>query len=78
VLGLVAAVINSQYGCRKDDISSYKAVYGQQFDHEVSCSKEEARQCWTLPHLLKVTNNTEFSNYVSANYYLDNNSADDD
>jgi hypothetical protein len=35
-------VINSQHGSGKDDVSSYKAVYGQQFDHEVSCSKEEA------------------------------------
>ncbi len=42
VLGLVAAVINSQHGLRKDDVSSYEAVYGQQLDHEVSCSKEEA------------------------------------
>jgi hypothetical protein len=28
VLGLVAAVINSQHGRRKNDVSSYKAVYG--------------------------------------------------
>jgi hypothetical protein len=78
VLGLVAAVINSQHGCKKDDVLSYKAVYGQQVDHKVPCSKEEARWCWTLPQLLKVTNNTEFSNYVSANHYLDDNSAADD
>jgi hypothetical protein len=78
VLGLVAAVINSQHGCRKDDVSSYDAVYGQQFDHEVSCSKEEVRWCWNLPQLLKVTNNTEFSDSVSANYHIDDNSAADD
>jgi hypothetical protein len=78
VLGVVAAVFSSQHGHKKDDISSYEAVYGQQYDHEVSCSKEEACQCWTLPHLLKVTNNAEFSNYVSANYCLGDNSAADD
>ncbi len=31
-----------------------------------------------VPQLLKVTNNTEFSNYVSANHFLNNNSAADD
>ncbi len=35
-------------------------------------------QCRTLPQLLKVTNNTEFFNYVSANYQLDDGSAADD
>jgi hypothetical protein len=79
VLGLVAAEINSQHERGKDDFSFFKAAYGQQFDHKVSCSKEEARRCWTLPQqLLKVTNNTEFSNYVSANYYLIDDSAADD
>ncbi len=78
VLGLVAAVINSQHGCRKDDISSYEAVYGQQFDHKVSCSKEEVCRCWTLPQLLKVKNNTEFSDNISANYHINDGSAADD
>ena len=78
MLGLVAAVINSQHGCRKDEVSSYEAVYGQEFDHEVSCSEEEARQSWTLPQLLKITNNTEFSGYVSSIYHLDDGSAADD
>jgi hypothetical protein len=53
-------------------------LYGQPFEHKISCSKEESRWCWTLPQLLKVTNNNECSNYVSANYYLDDNSAADD
>jgi hypothetical protein len=78
VLGLVTTVINSQHGHRKDDVSSYVAVYGQQYDHKVTCSKEEARWCWTLPQLLKVMNNTEFSTYVSANYHVDDNSDADD
>jgi hypothetical protein len=78
VLGLVTAVINSRHRHGKDDISSNGAFYGQQFDHEVSCSKEEAHWCWTLQQLLKVINNTEFSNYVSANYHLDDGSAAND
>ncbi len=78
VLDLVAAVINSQHGCKKEDISSYEAVYGQEFDHEVSCSEEEARWCWTLPQLLKITNNTEFPDYVSSIYHLDDGFAADD
>jgi hypothetical protein len=78
VLVSVAAVINSQHGCGKDDVSSKEAVYGPQYDHKVSCSKEEAHWCWTLPQLLRVTNNTELSHHVSANYHLDNGSAADD
>ena len=54
VLGCVASSINSQHGCGKNDVSSYKAVYGQVFDHEFSCSKEEARKCWTLPERMRV------------------------
>jgi hypothetical protein len=53
VLGSVAAVINNQHGKGKDDISSFEeAVYGEVFDHEFSCSKEEACQCWTFPELI--------------------------
>jgi hypothetical protein len=78
VLGSVAAMINSQHGRGKDGVSSYEAVYGQLFDHNVSCSEEEARWCSTLPQLLKAANNTGFSNYVSANYYLDGNFAADE
>jgi hypothetical protein len=54
VLGCVASSINSQHGRGKNDVSSYKAVYGQVFDHEFSCSKEEARKCWTLPERMRV------------------------
>jgi hypothetical protein len=78
VLGSVAAVINSQHGRKKDEVSSYEAVYGQEFNHKVSCSEEEAHWCWTLPQLLKITNNTEFSDYVSLIYHLDDGSAADD
>ena len=53
VLGMVAATINSQHGCGKDDVSSFEAVYGQVLNHDMSCSKVEARQCWTLPQFLK-------------------------
>jgi hypothetical protein len=62
VLGLVAAAINSQHGCGKDDVSSNDlwTVYGKLLDHNGLCSKEEAHQCWTLPQLLKVTNNAKF------------------
>jgi hypothetical protein len=45
VLGSVAAVINSQHECGKDEVSSYEAVYSQEFDHKVSCSEDEGRRC---------------------------------
>ncbi len=54
VLGSVTAVINSQCGCGKFDVPSFIAVYGMPYDQPFSCSKEEARHCWTLPDRLKV------------------------
>ena len=76
VLGMVAATINSQHGRGKDDVSSFEAVYGQVLNHDMSCSKAEARECWTLPQLLKVTNDAEFAEYAGNNYNLDEDSPD--
>ena len=42
----------------------------------MSCSKAEARQCWTLPQFLKVTNDAEFAEYAANNYNLDEDSND--
>jgi hypothetical protein len=78
VLGMVAATINSQHGRGKDDISSFEAVYGQVLNHDIdmTCSKAEARQCWTLPQFLKVTIDAEFAEYAANNYNLDEDSPD--
>ena len=76
VLGMVSATINSQHGRGKDDVSSFEAVYGQVLNHDMSCSKAEARECWTLPQLLKVTNDAEFAEYAGNNYNLDEDSPD--
>ena len=40
---------------------------GQVLNHDMSCSKAEARECWTLPQLLKVTNDAEFAEYAGNN-----------
>jgi len=42
----------------------------------MSCSKAEARECWTLPQFLKVTNDEEFAEYAAKNYILDEDSSD--
>ena len=42
VLGSVAAVLNSQSGRGRNDVSAYEAVFGQVYDHPLTCSKEEA------------------------------------
>jgi hypothetical protein len=42
----------------------------------MSCSKAEARDCWTLPQFLKVSNDAEFAEYAANNYILDEKSAD--
>jgi hypothetical protein len=76
VLVMVAAPINSQHNRGKDDVSLFEAVYGQVLNHDMTCSKAEARQCWTLPQLLKVTNDAEFAEYAANNYNLDEDSPD--
>ena len=78
VLGSVAAAINSQHGRCKDEVSSFKAVYVQVLHHELSCSNEEARQCWTVPQQLKVTNDPDFEAYVKDHFHLDDDGNDDD
>jgi len=70
VLGAVSAAINSQHGRGKNDSSLFEAVYGQVFHHEMSCTTEEACNCWTLPQRLQVTNDPDFHAYATANYYL--------
>ncbi len=64
VLGSVAATINLQHGCRKNNVSSYKDVFGHKFNHKFACSKEEARRCWTLDERVRVTNDKKFEEYV--------------
>ena len=76
VLGMVSATINSQHCRGKDDVSSFEAVYGQVLNHDMSCSKAEARECWTLPQFLKLTNDAEFAEYAAKNYIVDEDSSD--
>ena len=47
-------------------------------DNDISCSKEEARQCWTVPEWLKVTNDPEFTEYACKNYIIDDDKIYDD
>ncbi len=72
VLGSVAAAINSQAGWGKNDVSVYEALFGQVFDHQYSCSKEDACKCWTVDErmLVLVANDTKFDNNVAMDYDL--------
>jgi hypothetical protein len=51
-------------------------------DHLVMCTKAKARACWTLPDILKVTDDPDFQAYADENYFLadeeDNNDGLDD
>ncbi len=81
VLGTVAAVFNSQCGRGENDVSAYEAVYGQKLDHPLSCSKAEARRCWTVNDRMLVTNEPKFDTYCKENYILEdevNEVTDDD
>ncbi len=73
VLGSVAAVINSQKGQSKHDVSAYKALYGQKLDHPLSCSKAEARRFWTVKDRMLVTIEPKFEIYCKENYILEDN-----
>ena len=70
MLGAITAAINSAQGRGADDVNAYEAVYGQQMDHLVMCTKTEARACWTLPDILIVTDDPEFQAYAEDNYFL--------
>jgi hypothetical protein len=70
VLGAVSAAINSQHRRGKDNISAFEAVHGQKLNHEVSCTKKEVRNCWTLPEMLHITSNDDFKAYAEENCYL--------
>ena len=68
ILGSVAAVINSQCGRGKNDVSAYEAVFGQKLDHPLSSSKSEARRCWTVKDRMLVTHEPEFNTYCKEHY----------
>ena len=77
VLWSVAAVLNSQSGRGRNDVSAYEAVFGCVYDHQFVCSKEEARRCWTIEDRMKVTNEPDFEEYVQQFYHVSR-AADDD
>ena len=74
VLGSVAATINSKHGHGKNKVFSYEAVFGQQFNHALACSKDKAHSCWTLNEHMQVINDLEFKKYVDE--YCDVDSED--
>jgi hypothetical protein len=74
ILGGVAAVVNSQKGRGKNDVSAYEAVYGQLLDHPLVCSKDEARRCWSVKDRMMVTTEPEFDVYIRENYVLEDDS----
>ncbi len=78
MLGSIASAINSQHGRGKYDVSAYEAVYGQKMDHDFSCSKAEARQCWMVPERLNVTNDPQFTKYACKNYIIDDDKISND
>jgi hypothetical protein len=78
VLGSVAATINSQHGRGKNEVSSYEAVFGHRFNHALSCSKDEARRCWTLSEHMQITNDLDFKKYVHEYFDMDSDGDDTD
>ena len=54
ILGSVTAAINSQCGRGLNAVPSYTTIFGQPYDQEIACSKDEACQCWTVSQRVKV------------------------
>ena len=77
-LGSVAATINSQHSRGKNEVSSYEAVFGHRFNHALSCSKDEARRCWTLSEHKQITNDLDFKTYVHEYFDMDSDGNDTD
>jgi hypothetical protein len=72
VLGSVAAAINSQCGRGKNSVTAFEAVFRQKMDHPLSCSKAEARRCWTIKErIMLVANEPDFDSYCRENYIID-------
>jgi hypothetical protein len=78
ILGSVASTINSQHGRGSNDVSAFEAVFGQEYDHKLSCSKEEARKCWTISDHMGVTSDQDFKNYAVNNFIVDDDGSDVD
>jgi hypothetical protein len=78
VSGSIVSAINMQHDREGNDVSVYEAVYVQKMDHEFSCLKEEAHQCWAVPERLKVTNDPEFTENARENYIIDDDRICDD
>jgi hypothetical protein len=49
-LGSVGANINAAAGHGKTDTSAYTAVYGESYNHNISCTKEEV--CHYMNHIV--------------------------
>ncbi len=45
-------------------------VFGQVYDHPLTCSKEEARCCWTIDDRIRVTSEPHFEDYVREMYQI--------
>jgi transposase InsO family protein len=67
----VLGSVDAEKGRGKNDVSAYKAVYGQVLDHPLCCTKAEARRCWTVKDCMLVTIEPEFDLYCKENYHLD-------
>ena len=77
ILGSVMSKINSQHGRGKNDVSAFEAVFGQTYDHQFLCSKEEARKCWSIKQYMGVTSDQDFNDYVMNNFIVDSDSEDE-
>ena len=51
-------------------MSAYEAVFGQVYNHPLSCSKAEAHHCWTIKDQMNVTYEPDFDIYVKENFIV--------
>ena len=58
--------------------NSFKAVFGQVYDHPLACSNREAYWCWTVDDRMKVTNKPHFKDYVRETYFTEDDQDDEE
>jgi hypothetical protein len=71
ILGEIMGVCNSHEGRRMYSVSSYLAVYGQEYYQEIKCPIETMRECKTISQRLCLSRDERLEKYVTENGIVD-------
>lgn len=78
LLGRVMSAINNHRSRQADSVTSYQAVFGQDYHQSISCTMAEARQCNTIEQRLKASSDTRLAQVAKECCDLSINSGSDE